>query len=146
MNLDRSRPSRPRPRGHGREEGFVIVAVLMLLVALGALAAGMFLETSLTTLAARSAAQAAIARSAAHAGLVLALAEAGGPSGPGAAPRSLGPWPGLGEGVTGWLSVVPGTEPPAYRVDVTAVEGRSTADAYVVFVVEPGLAVLAWRE
>lgn len=139
--LARSAQRRRRP-----EEGFVIVAVLLLLVALGALAAGMFLETGLTTLAARSSAQAAVARSAAHAGLVLALDEVRASAGPGTVPRALGPWSGLGQGVTARLTEVPGSEPQAFRVDVTAEEGRATTRAYAVFVMQPELEVLEWSE
>lgn len=129
-----------------RQDGFVIVAVLLLLVALGALAAGMFLETSLTTLGARSAAQAAAARPLARAGLVFALQEISSTPPAAEGTLDLGPWDPLGEGVTARLAVEEGSEPVAYRVSVQAQVGRASASAEAVLVLEPELEVLEWRE
>lgn len=141
-----SAADRRTPSPAKRRDGFVIIAVLMLLVALGALAAGMFLETSLTTLGARSAAQAAQARPLARAGLVLAIEEVTTTPPAGDGPIELGPWEPLGEGVSGLLRVELGSEPRAYRVSIHARVGRTSAHAEAVLVLEPEFEVLEWRE
>lgn len=140
----------PDPFGHREaasrpDSGFVIVAVLLLMVALGALAVGMSLEAGLTTLGARSAQSSAVARSAAHAGLVMALHEITG-SGAEPAARAVGPWPQLGPDVMGELSLEAGAEPPAYRIVVTASAARTAAQASAVFVLAPTFEILEWRE
>ncbi len=132
------------PRGRAREErGFVIVAVLLLLVALGALAVGMSLETGLATLGARSATEAAVARSKAHAGSLLALSEFRSAA---SVPSEVGPWAQLGGQVTGEVMPEAGSDPAAHRLVVTARVGRSVATTHVVFALTPSFEVLQWRE
>ncbi len=124
----------------------MIVAVLMLLVALGALAAGMFLETGLATLGARSASQAAVARPLARAGLIVALDELRAAQTIESSLLELGPWERLGEGVTGRLTVEEGSDPVAYRAAAEAVVGKAVARAEAVFVTEPAFEIIEWRD
>ncbi len=125
--------------------GFVLVAVLLVLLAVGVVAVAMSLEAGLSTLAARSASGAAVARSAARAALVLGLDEAQSIGSSGALPAELGPWEEEGVEATVVLTRDPGTDPPVYRLAAVAAAGRSRAEAGAVLVLEPEPRVLEWK-
>jgi len=130
-----------------RSAGFVLVGVLLVLLAIGVIAAAMSLEAGLATLGARSAAGSAAARPAARAALVLALDEALASAEAGAQPPpAYGPWAELGAEASAALAPVPGTSPVVYRLTATAVAGRSRAEASAAFAIEPAPRVLEWRE
>ncbi len=133
------------PRAPVGERGVVLVAVLLLLLAAGAIAFAMSLEAGLATLGARAATGAAQARPAARAGLVLAvreLVEAGGGLGP--LPAVLGPWEAVAATVR--VEVEVGAGPAVYRLSARAEAGRAVAEARAVLVLEPAPEVLEWRE
>ena len=135
---------RPVP-ARDRRGGFVLVAVLLVLLVVGVVAVAASLEAGLVTLGARSAAGAAVARSAARAALVLALDEVMASAGTDTLPTEFGPWDDAGVAAVARLAEVAGTEPPAYRLTATAAHGRSRAEGSAVIVLEPEPLVIEWR-
>src|SRR5690606_28449566 len=101
----------------GRAGGFVLVAVLLLLTAVGLIAVAMSLEAGLATLGARAAAGASAARPAARAALVLALDEVVTAAAAGLEPpETFGPWTLGAAGAGARSALVGGAEETVYEL------------------------------
>lgn len=131
----------------GRAGGFVLVAVLLLLTAVGLIAVAMSLEAGLATLGARAAAGASAARPAARAALVLALDEVVTAAAAGLEPpETFGPWTLGAAGAGARSAFVGGAEETVYELTAVATVGRARAEATAVVTLTPEPRVLEWRE
>lgn len=140
----------------GGRSGFVLPAVLGVLLIISVISFAMSLIATLELLSARSAADAVAAKAAADGALALALREAGIDlaGGPPAAPdarlpaATYGPWSHHQIDGSATLQLLgneaddPAGLPPVYRLSATATVGRALSTVGLVFTLEPHLLVL----